>query len=57
MREGASARSAGWPSCSGTRPNARSDKIAWLEIGHLRPGQWRELSAKEVRRLKTGEPA
>jgi len=32
-------------------------KIAWLEIGHLRPGQWRELSAKEVRRLKTGEPA
>jgi len=32
-------------------------KIAWLEIGHLRPGQWRELSAKEVCRLKTGEPA
>ena len=32
-------------------------KIAWLEIGHLRPGQWRELSAKEVRRLKTGDPA
>jgi 23S rRNA pseudouridine2605 synthase len=27
-------------------------QIAMLEIGHLRSGQWRELSAKEVRLLK-----
>lgn len=27
-------------------------KIDFLEIGHLRPGQWRELSPKEVQLLK-----
>jgi 23S rRNA pseudouridine2605 synthase len=27
-------------------------KIEFLEIGHLRPGQWRELSPAEVRQLK-----
>jgi len=27
-------------------------KIEMLEIGHLRPGQWRELSPAEVRLLK-----
>ncbi len=27
-------------------------KIAFLEIGHLKPGQWRELSLREVDRLK-----
>jgi pseudouridine synthase len=27
-------------------------KIEFLEIGHLRPGQWRELSPKEVQLLK-----
>jgi 23S rRNA pseudouridine2605 synthase len=27
-------------------------KIEFLEIGHLRPGQWRTLSPKEVRLLK-----
>jgi pseudouridine synthase len=27
-------------------------KIDFLEIGHLRPGQWRELSPKEVQQLK-----
>jgi 23S rRNA pseudouridine2605 synthase len=27
-------------------------RIEFLEIGHLRPGQWRTLSAKEVRLLK-----
>jgi 23S rRNA pseudouridine2605 synthase len=27
-------------------------KIDFLEIGHLKPGQWRELTPTEVRRLK-----
>lgn len=27
-------------------------KIDFLEIGHLKPGQWRELTATEVRQLK-----
>ncbi|NDJ76403.1 MAG: rRNA pseudouridine synthase [Chloroflexi bacterium] len=27
-------------------------KIEWLEIGHLKPGEWRHLSPKEVRMLK-----
>lgn len=27
-------------------------KIDFLEIGHLKPGQWRELSPNEVRQLK-----
>ncbi len=27
-------------------------KIGFLEIGHLKPGQWRELTATEVRQLK-----
>ncbi|MBN1680050.1 MAG: rRNA pseudouridine synthase [Anaerolineae bacterium] len=29
-------------------------KIGGLDIGHLRPGEWRMLSAKEVRLLKQG---
>ncbi len=29
-------------------------KIEFLEIGHLRPGQWRTLTPTEVRRLKEG---
>ena len=28
------------------------EKIEFLEIGHLRPGQWRELSPREVQQLK-----
>lgn len=28
------------------------EKIEFLEIGHLKPGQWRLLSPKEVQRLK-----
>ncbi len=30
-------------------------KIEFLEIGHLRPGQWRELSPREVKLLKEGK--
>ncbi|MBN1203255.1 MAG: rRNA pseudouridine synthase [Anaerolineae bacterium] len=29
-------------------------KIEWLDIGHLKPGEWRHLSPKEVQRLKKG---
>ncbi len=28
------------------------EKIEFLELGHLKPGQWRELSAREVQQLK-----
>ena len=28
------------------------EKIEFLEVGHLQPGQWRTLSAQEVRMLK-----
>ncbi|MBN2305908.1 MAG: rRNA pseudouridine synthase [Anaerolineae bacterium] len=31
-------------------------KIEFLEIGHLEPGQWRELSPAEVRQLKQDKP-
>ena len=30
---------------------------AGLEVGHLRPGGWRELTASEVERLRRGGPA
>jgi pseudouridine synthase len=30
-------------------------KIEFLEIGHLKPGQWRELSPREVKLLKEGK--
>ncbi len=30
------------------------EKIDFLELGHLKPGEWRELTPKEVRRLKQG---
>ena len=30
---------------------------AGLEVGHLRPGEWRELTASEVERLRRGGPA
>jgi 23S rRNA pseudouridine2604 synthase len=30
-------------------------KIEFLEIGHLKPGQWRELTPREVTLLKEGK--
>lgn len=31
------------------------EKIEFLELGHLKPGEYRELTPKEVRRLKQGD--